>query len=208
MSKIKDITGQKFGRLTVLYRLHNYNNKNHGMYWLCVCDCGNLKEVYGRDLRRGSTRSCGCLHKDKTKEVHTIHGKTHTRLYRIYHAMKRRCYDKHNNRYENYGSRGIVVCDEWKDDFETFYDWAMNNGYRDELTINRIDNNGNYEPMNCEWVDYKTQNRNTRQNRYIKYKGETHCLKEWCEILNLKYSKVLQRIIKLNWPIEKAFTTK
>lgn len=188
MSKLKDLTGQKFGRLTVLYKLNNYHKR--GAYWLCVCKCGNLKEVFGRDLRRGSTRSCGCLQRDITSKIHTKHGKHNTRLYHIYYAMKNRCYNKDNNRYQYYGKRGIVVCDEWLNDFQAFYEWAMNNNYKENLTIDRIDPNGNYTPDNCRWADIATQNRNTRQNRYI------------------KYSKVLQRIIKLNWPIEKAFTTK
>lgn len=124
MSKLKDLTGQKFGR----------------------------------------------LQRDTTSKIHTKHGKHNTRLYHIYYAMKNRCYNKDNNRYQYYGERGIVVCDEWLNDFQTFYNWAINNNYRDDLTIDRIDINGNYEPTNCRWVDIATQNRNTRQNRYIKVK--------------------------------------
>lgn len=193
-----DITGQKFCRLTALYRLHDYHKKQ--TYWLCVCDCGNLKEVYLGNLRNGKVKSCGCLH--DTQAI--THGKTSTRLYKIYTNMKARCYNKKTSYYKNYGARGIKVCDEWLTNFINFYDWANDNGYQDGLTINRIDNNGNYKPDNCEWVDMKTQQRHKRNNKTYTINGETHCLKEWCEILNLNYDNVWARINRYNWSIETA----
>lgn len=197
----KDLTNHKFGRLTTLYRLHNIKGDTK---WLCVCECGNLKEAYINNLTRGKTKSCGCYN----KEVITKHGKCNTRLYHIYNTMKSRCYNKNNKDYPNYGGRGIVVCDEWLDDFETFYNWAIDNNYRDDLTIDRIDVNGNYEPVNCRWLTLKQQARNTRTNRNITVNNETHCLSEWCEIQNLDYSKVQKRIDELGWPIEKALELK
>ena len=198
MSKFKDISGKKFGRLTALYKLHNHHDKGH-TYWLCACDCGNLVEICLSSLQNGKTKSCGCLRKD----IITKHGKSNTRLYNIYYAMKVRCYNKNRKDYKNYGGRGIKICDEWQDNFQAFYDWSMSHGYDDTLTIDRIDNNGNYEPNNCRWVTVKQQNRNRRSNINFTCNGETHCLKEWCEILGLNYSTVQIRIQR-NWSIERA----
>lgn len=184
MSKLKDLTGQKFGKLTTLYRLHNYHRE--GAYWLCLCDCGNLKVAFGAKLRNGEIKSCGCLR--------TKHGKKCTRLYTILRGMKTRCYNKHDTSYKNYGERGVTVCDEWLDNFQVFYDWATNNNYRDGLTIDRIDVDGNYEPSNCRWITIKKQQRNKRNNKKYTINGETHCLSEWCEILNLNYNTVTTRL--------------
>lgn len=195
MSKLKDITSEKFGKLTVLYRLHNDHHKRE-VYWLCVCECGNLKEVQGANLKSGHTKSCGCL-------VYK-HDKSNTRLYHCWQGMKDRCYSKNNISYKDYGGRGIEVCEEWKDDFEAFYNWAINNDYKEDLTIDRIDVNGNYTPDNCRWATRKEQQRNRRNTKYITYDGETRTLKEWCEILNLNYKRVWQRLYKFDWPIERA----
>lgn len=199
MSKCKDLRGQKFGKLTVLCRL--YNTKGHKTYWLCVCDCGNLAEVRSDSLYNGNTKGCGCLNHDP-KNIH--HGKYCTRLYRIYYNIKKRCYNhKDENIYNYYGGRGITMCDEWKNDFMTFYNWAMNNGYTNSLTIDRIDNNGKYEPSNCRWITMKQQGRNKRNNKVYTIKGKTRCLSEWCEILGLKYQCVWKRLNR-GWSIEKA----
>lgn len=195
---IKDMTGQKFGKLKVLYKLHNYHKKDR-VYWLCACECGNLVEVRGSSLRNGHTSSCGCLQ----KEIVTKHGKWDNRIYRIWAHIKDRCYNKNHHAYKHYGGRGIFVCSEWKDDFEIFYNWAINNGYDDTLTIDRIDNNGNYEPNNCRWTTRKQQCRNQRNNTNFTYNGETHCLSEWCDILGLNKSTIYHRIYR-HWSIEKA----
>ena len=195
--KSKDLSGQKFGRLTALYKLNNYHKR--ATYWLCVCDCGNLREVQGGTLINGRSRSCGCL----VKDTNSTHGKTNTRLYHTWNNIKARCYNHKNKRYENYGARGIVMCDEWKKDFQVFYDWATNSGYKDNLQIDRIDVNGNYEPNNCRWVDVKTQQRNKSNNKLYTLNGETKCLSEWCEILNLKYWTVRMRLYR-GWSVERA----
>ena len=118
--------------------------------------------------------------------------------------MKNRCNNVKDKVYQYYGQLGIDVCNEWKDNFQTFYDWSINNGYNDKLSIDRIDVNGNYEPNNCRWVDMKTQRRNTHNTRNITIKGVTKCLKDWCNIYNLKYSTVHARLHRLHWNIEKA----
>lgn len=197
MGAFKNISGQKFGRLTALYRLHNYHKK--GVYWLCFCECGNLSEVYSGHLRNGHTKSCGCLNRVPTKG-NTKHGQHGTRLYHIYDSMKARCYNKNNTAYKYYGKRGITICDEWLNDFMTFYNWAMNNGYNDTLTIDRINNDGKYGPNNCRWVDVTSQNNNRRNNVYLTYNGKTQPIKEWAKELNVNVKTLYTRKFK-NWNV-------
>lgn len=196
--KYKDISGQKFGRLIALYKLHNYHKT--GSYWLCYCECGNVTEVYLGSLSSGATTSCGCYHKEVTIQKFTKHGKRNTRLYKIWKGIKYRCA---NRNYKYYGGRGITICYEWKDNFINFYEWAVNNGYDDTLSIDRIDVNGNYEPSNCRWATPEQQSRNRRYCKYFTYNNETRCIREWCEILHLNYKTVSTRLSR-NWTIEKA----
>lgn len=192
--KLKDLTGKKFGQLTVLYKLHNYSKKR--VHWLCACACGSLTEVRSDHLVNNKIISCGC---NRIK-----HSKYKTRLYKIYNHMITRCYNEHVPQYKYYGGRGIVVCDEWKDSFLVFYDWAINNGYQDNLSIDRINTNGEYGPSNCKWSTAKQQQRNRRNTKYVTYRGETKPLADWCELLNLNRDTVYDRIYRRNWPIEKA----
>ena len=134
------------------------------------------------------------------------HGLRHTRLYRIWLQMKNRCFNKKTGRYCDYGARGITVCDEWRNDFKEFYDWAMSNGYSDELTIDRINNDGNYEPTNCRWVDAKTQARNSRHCHYLTFEGETHSISEWSEIKGLTTQCIANRL-NYGWSVERTLST-
>lgn len=159
MSRFIDMAGKRFGRLTVIER---NGSDTGGIRWKCRCDCGNVVTVRGTHLRSGATLSCGCYQKTAVKMSNTTHGQWLSRLHRIWSAMKQRCYNPKNTGYANYGGRGIRVCDEWLNSFSAFYNWALSHGYDDTLTIDRINNDGNYEPNNCRWLTRAQQNKNKR----------------------------------------------
>ena len=225
----KDLTGQKFNRLTALKYLGNSK-------WLCRCDCGNETIALAKELKNGHKKSCGCLRKETSaklaQKMGKIYGKINGnilskksiekiiqankkypnleynkqfyRLRNIYRRMINFCNDKSNKRY---GGRGINVCNEWKNDFLAFYNWAINNGFDEQLewwncTIDRINNDGNYEPNNCRWANNKIQSRNRSTNNLITFNGITHCIAEWEEITKLP----IRNRLKIGWSIEKALT--
>lgn len=207
----KDLTGKKIGRLTVL-KLSDSYKKNKKVKWMCQCECGNIVEVFSSNLIREHTKSCGCLaHEEKSKRMKENnskykHGKNNTRIYNIYQSMKKRCYLKTHIHYSNYGGRGIKVCDKWKNDFMSFYNWAMENGYRDDLTIDRIDVNGNYEPNNCRWATTKQQAYNKRNNKIVFYKNKKYIATQLAREYNVNPDRFLERI-RNGWDIEKALLT-
>lgn len=184
ITKVKDITGNKYNRLTAL-RIVSYKP----VKWECRCDCGNIHIVSASNLTTGQVKSCGCLHGGCYR-----HNQSRTRLYRIYAKIKRRCYVKDDPAYHNYGGRGIEMCDEWKDSFINFSEWAYSNGYNDSLTIDRIDNNEGYNPENCRWADYYQQSNNRRYNRIISYEGKDQTLAEWCREKNISYGTIWARL--------------
>ena len=206
-SNFRDITGSKFGRLTAIKYVGK--NKNNYALWECKCDCGNTIVVTGHNLRNGNTKSCGCYNIDRIKERNRVlkrtHGETNTKLFHVWTGIKTRCNNKNAIGYHLYGGRGIEVCEEWSSSFEAFRDWAFANGYREELQIDRIDNNGNYEPDNCRWVTSKENNRNRRSNTLVTYKGETHCIADWADIIGMRYSILQNRLSNPHFTLEQAF---
>lgn len=208
MPKRMDLTGRQFGRWTVL----EYAGYSNGVMWLCQCECGKRKEIRSDRLRYGRSTSCGCYRTEVTlKETikkNTKHGMYNTRLYHIWQGMKQRCSRTcPEHEYNNYYGRGIRVCLEWENDFETFMKWAIDNGYGEGLTIDRIDVNGNYEPKNCQWASPIEQARNKRNTLMIKYRGEERSLPEWAEILGVNYSTLGARL-RRGMSVEEAFNKK
>ena len=198
MGKLIDLTGKRFGKLTVIGRAPN---KNGRIMWNCICDCGNTKVVGGKDMKSGMTTSCGCRRKCISVPPPVMigennpsykHGKSKTKLYYVWASMIQRCENENNNGFLRYGGRGIHVCNEWKD-FSKFNDWAMSSGYREGLSIDRIDNTSGYSPENCRWVDSFIQSNNRRCNILISRCGETHTLAEWAKIKKLPYKTILKR---------------
>ena len=198
----QDLTGQRYGRLVAIERAPN---KGRRTMWKCKCDCGNEVIVRAENLKSGNTISCGCYASEQIIKRLTKHGMTNTRLASIFNSMKQRCYNEKSYEYYLYGGRGIKVCDEWLNDCSTFFDWALKNGYRDDLTIDRIDFNGDYCPENCRWADAFTQANNTRKNIYVDYNNERHTLKEWSRIIGINYGTLYSRINRLGWSIKDAF---
>ena len=173
MSAKKDLVGQKFSRWTVVECAGR--NKYGQSLWRCKCDCGNEALVTGYDLRGNRSKSCGCLQKESASKSKTTHGESKTELHRHWTAMKQRCLNPKSSTYYKYGKRGITICPEWIY-FESFKAWSISHGYKDGLSLDRINYNGNYEPSNCRWVDLKTQSNNRRNNHWISYKGKTQTI--------------------------------
>lgn len=175
--------------------------------WKCICKCGKIKDVNGTNLRSGKSKSCGCLSAEVARSntfpngCNKKHGDAKTRLYYEWMHIKARCHNSNTYNYKDYGGRGIMICNEWDVSFESFRDWALSNGYTDELTIDRIDVNGNYEPSNCRWATPKEQSNNKRNNIMVEINGEKKTLKQWCEIYNKDYKIVHSRIKRFHWNV-------
>lgn len=195
-----DYSNTKYGKLKLLEKV-KIKNDNHITY-KAICECGNIVYIRATDIRKNKRKHCiHCFN------ARTTHHKTNTKLFNVWQSMKQRCYYKKHKDYNNYGGRGIIVCDNWKSDFENFYNWAINNGYKNNLQIDRINVNGNYEPSNCRFVPAKTNSVNKRNTRYIEYKGITKSLREWADEYKINY-RLLQSRLDRNWDMEKALFTK
>jgi len=197
-----DLTGKVFGKLTVISK---HSTIKRCTRWKCKCECGNEAIVLGESLKSGATKSCGCYRKEITKIKATTHGLSKDKLYDIWCDMKRRCYNPKNKRYENYGGRNIKVCEEWHE-FKPFYDWALNNGYIEGLTIDRINNNGDYEPDNCRWATAIVQMNNTTRNHFVEFKGQIKTISQWSKITGISQDVIKDRLTKLGWSAERALT--
>ena len=203
MGRKIDIAGKRFGRLTAIEKAEDYRypNGEHAEKWRCVCDCGNTVVVFRKCLLSGNTASCGCTRGEKR----ITHGGKGTKLYDVWCGMKGRCNNRNNDDYERYGGRGISVCNEWNDDFASFRDWALSNGYADGLTIDRINVDGSYCPDNCRWVGVAEQANNRTNNVHMTYNGETHTCAEWSKITGINYYTLIRRY-KSGMPIEDVFS--
>lgn len=195
MAEFIDITGQKFGRLTVIRFLEPEERVLRRKSWLCQCDCGNIVHMDGAKLRSGHTRSCGCLCVESARNINLKYKYSYKRLYAVYKHMIQRCKDPKEREYHNYGGRGIKVCKEWLDNYDTFAEWAFTSGYdlsakRGECTLDRINVDKDYEPNNCRWVSNQIQQNNRRDCMYAEYNGEVHTCMEWSKILGMTYQKV------------------
>lgn len=192
MNKKYDVTGREFGYLTVLGRDETSVGQRNSK-WFCKCKCGNITSVTRSCLVSGKTTSCGCKH----FETHNAtHGMSKTKIYRTWNNMKNRCYNHNVNCFDDYGGRGITVCNEWKESFLSFYEWATENGYSDDLTLDRIDVNDIYKPENCRWVSMSDQQRNKTSNIFVQYEGETWCLKTLCNHIGFPYKTAHVRYTK------------
>lgn len=202
MPELKDLSKQKFDRWNVICRAEDKVSKNgsHHTAYKCVCDCGTERIVDATSLLSGKSKSCGCLGRETSSRVcrnnFKTHGETKTRLYQIYAGIKKRCLNTKAYNYMNYGGRGISICEEWLNSWRAFRDWSYLNGYSDELSIDRIDVNGNYSPDNCRWVDRVAQANNRRSSRNIVYNDETHTIAEWAKILDIPYKRLHKWISK------------
>lgn len=192
MATLNDLTGKRFNKLLVIGRAEN--SKNGTARWICKCDCGNITTVACTKLTSGSTKSCGCWRKRRN-------GEACTRLYGIWRNMHRRCENPKHDHYDRYGARGIRVCPEWED-FESFKAWATASGYKDDLSIDRIDVNGNYEPNNCRWATQKEQMNNIATNKTLTYNGKTFTVSQFADFLHVpRYT--IRNQIRLGWSAEK-----
>lgn len=198
-NKQKDITNQKFGKLTAKYICGQDKWKRN--IWLCECECGNTTEVMIGNLTSLTVQSCGCNH-----DGHPTHKQSKTRLYNIWQKMKNRCYDSNTQAYKDYGGRGINVCDEWKNSFVSFQKWALSNGYQDNLTIERKDNNGNYCPQNCMWANRTQQGNNKRNNIILTWNNKSQTISQWANELNISASALRARKHR-GWDDVKTLTT-
>lgn len=196
--------GKTYNWLTILSE-----TVSHRKWSTCVlakCKCGNIKSYVLTDIKKGHTKSCGCIKKITFAKVITKHGLRKHPLYTHWAGMRQRCIDKNFTSYKYYGGRGIMVCKSWLLDFKRFHDWSLANGWAEGLSLDRKNNNGNYTPSNCRWVGVETQARNTRANIFITYKGVTKCMAEWEREKNMIVGCIGRRINVLKWAKEKALT--
>jgi hypothetical protein len=205
MSISKKILGQRFGKLVVIERLPA--NSHHEAEWRCVCDCGNEHITTSYNLTHGKTTRCRECTIKLIAQKNTTHGQQPKKMFNAYVNMKTRCYNHNYYLFKNYGGKGITICDEWlgKNGFINFREWSLKNGYKDKLSIDRIDNNKGYSPDNCRWVTMTVQQNNRTNNRLITLGGETKTLADWCRFYKINYSAVISRL-DLGWSDIDALT--
>lgn len=214
MGQFIDLTGQRFGRLTVTGRAPDHFTKSGTRItmWRCACDCGECKDIAANALRKGATKSCGCYStevkrartSERNRKMATQNGSSREKLFHVWNAIRHRCYFVTDDYYHLYGGRGIAMCDEWKESYFVFKEWALSNGYKDGLTIDRIDVNGNYDPSNCRWATLKEQANNRRSNRRFTAFGRTLNIQQWAELLEVPYNKLRYRLVEKGLSVQGA----
>lgn len=204
----EDLTGKRFGHLVVIASAEKNPVYPSSRNWKVLCDCGRETSARTSVLNNGHKVNCGLchFHTERIASSQRTHGKSHTRLYRIFRGMLSRCKNKNLKEYKDYGGRGISVCDEWENSFECFESWANLSGYKENLTIERIDNNSNYYPGNCTWITLYEQASNKRSNRLITYNNETKTMREWARTLNFRRGLIKDRL-RRGWSTLKALST-
>lgn len=198
------ITGQVFGRLTILERVENAENGS--VMYNCICSCGIKCIKAYTCIINGLTKSCGCYNVELGKVRFLTHGKSKHPLFRIWAGIKQRCYDKNVKAYRWYGLKGITMCDEWLSSFESFYSWGINAGWKTGLSIERLNNKFSYSPWNCKWIPRQKQNRNKTNSRLLTHNGLTMSMLEWSERLQMPYGTISRRINGFKWSVEKSLT--
>lgn len=198
-----DLTGQVYGRLTVIEEAERRNQKR---YWRCRCECGNETAVLQQSLRRGQTQSCGCLHNEMIGAQRATHNRTRTPEFNAWVNMRLRCNNPNNTSYPNYGGRGIRVCQRWANDFAAFLE-DMGERPSPRHTLERADNSKDYSPENCRWATWEEQGRNKRNNHYLTHDQETLTIAEWSERTGIPQKVLRRRVNQLKWPTAKALTT-
>ncbi len=220
MPKFIDLTGQRFGRWTVIERGTDHFTKSGARLttWKCVCDCGAHKEIAMQSLRKGTSVSCGCYGKENKSKLlaernrkNAKHGRSKERLHAVWNGMINRCYNPKNSCFKMYGGRGITVCEEWKNDYMSFREWAIANGYDESVgfgkcTLDRIDNSRGYSSSNCRWASAEEQANNRRSNLMIAAFGKKQNLLAWAKETGIKYGTLRGRIVKSKWDVERALT--
>lgn len=204
MPKFQDLTGRKYGKLTVISR--SVNGNNGCTRWLCLCECGKEHTVNAGHLKSGGVKDCGCEKSKRTTLRNTKHGDAGSRLYNIWIKMRDRCNNPNNADWNLYGGRGISICDEWNESYLSFKNWATSNGYSETLSIDRIDVNGGYNPSNCRWATNIEQCNNTRRNKHYPYRGREITIREASQISGLEYGTIKARL-KYGWSMEQAINT-
>lgn len=204
MSASPNILGKRFGSLTVTKKLEMNNHRE--MEWLCLCDCGNEHISTTNRLKKGQTTCCHSCAMKKISISNRKHGMEPRKLFHAYTNMKTRCYNSNYFLYHRYGGRGIQVCDEWLHSFSNFRSWALDNGYSEELTLDRIDNDGDYTPTNCRWVTVREQSNNRHTNRILTLNGEKDTMANWARRTNLPYWVIQERLDRYGWSEEEALT--
>ena len=207
----ENLIGRTFGHWTVLSQAEDYITPSSGQHrrrWVCQCDCDNktIQNILEDSLLKGKSCQCKECANKIIGEKNKKHNGSRTRLYQIWRDMKKRCYNSNDKEFHNYGGRGISICEQWRNSYAYFMEWALKNGYTDDLTIERIDVNQNYCPENCIWASQKVQQNNKRTNHLLTYNNETHTIAEWSDITGLNFAVIYARI-KYGWSVEQTLTT-